>query len=152
MELPTIKLRNKHTGAIRIVNQTKYADNLGQWGAWEIISMRGGSASDATVAMERSQERIEVQRQLNPKSPAYGDAERAFKARGGAEINTEYTSAVKAPEYSATERDFTTTTDAPAQPVVEERTVPVIGGSEVVKVRGKPGRKPKVSPSQDEIL
>lgn len=144
MQLPTVKLRHKVTGRIKIVNQTAYADNLGQWSDWSIVSMRGGSAPDAMVALEREQERIEQARKRNPQSPAYADPQRAFEARSGHEITT----------YDPNEREFTTAvTDAPetpVQPEIETREVPVIGGSQVVKVKGKPGRKPKSF--SDEVL
>jgi hypothetical protein len=143
MQLPTIKLRNKATGKIKIVNQTKYADNLGAWTGWEIVSMRGGSASDAMVAMEREQERIEEARKRNPNSPAYADPQRAFEARSGLEITT----------YDPDERELTTAVGTPsAEPAqeVEDREVPVIGGAQVVKVKGRPGRKPKTF--GDEVL
>lgn len=142
MQLPTVKLRHKATGRMKIVNQTKYADNLSQWSDWSIISMRGGSASDAMVALEREQERIEEARKHRPSSPAYADPQRAFEARSGTEITT----------YDPTEGEYTTATAEPEQAVetVQEREVPVIGGSQVVKVKGKPGRKPKNI--QDEVL
>lgn len=144
MQLPTVKLRHKATGRTKIVNQTKYADNIGQWSDWSIVSMRGGSAPDAMVALEREQERIEEARKRNPKSPAFADPQRAFEARSGHEIVT----------YDPNEREFTTAvTDAPetpVQPEIEEREVPVIGGSQVVKVRGRPGRKSKTV--EDDIL
>lgn len=144
MQLPTVKLRHKATGRTKIVNQTKYADNIGQWSEWSIVSMRGGSAPDAMVALEREQERIEEARKRNPKSPAFADPQRAFEARSGHEITT----------YDPNEREFTTAvTDAPetpVQPEIEEREVPVIGGSQVVKVRGRPGRKSKTV--EDDIL
>lgn len=142
MQLPTVKLRHKATGRMKIVNQTKYADNLSQWSDWSIVSMRGGSASDAMVALEREQERIEEARKHRPSSPAYADPQRAFEARSGIEITT----------YDPTEGEYTTATAEPEQAVeaVQEREVPVIGGSQVVKVKGKPGRKPKNI--QDEVL
>lgn len=144
MQLPTIKLRHKATGRTKIVNQTKYADNLGAWTGWEIISMRGGSAPDAMVAMEREQERIEEARKRNPNSPAYADPQRAFEARSGLEITT----------YDPDETELTTAVGTPSEasttPEIEEHEVPVIGGSQVVKVRNKPGRKPKSF--GDEVL
>lgn len=144
MQLPTIKLRHKATGRTKIVNQTKYADNLGAWTGWEIISMRGGSAPDAVVAMEREQERIEEARKRKPSSPAYADPQRAFEARSGLEIMT----------YDPNETELTTAVGTPSEasttPEIEEHEVPVIGGSQVVKVRNKPGRKPKSF--GDEVL
>lgn len=140
MQIPSIKLRNKYTGKIRIVNQTFYADHLGAWADWEIVSMRGGSAPDLVVAQEREQERIERMRVSNPKSPANGDAKRAYTERAveittvaPVEENPEFTEAVM------------TTIEEPE--VVEERSVPTIGGSQVVRMRG---RKPKNA--SDEIL
>lgn len=142
MQIPTVKLRHKSTGRMKIVNQTKYADNLGTWSDWSIVSMRGGSAPDAFVAMEREQERIEAARKLRPSSPAYADPQRAFEARSGAEVVT----------FDPTEGEYTTATEGPeeAPEPVQEREVPVIGGSQVVKVNGKPGRKPKSI--EDEVL
>ena len=144
MQLPTIKLRHKATGRTKIVNQTKYADNLGGWTGWEIVSMRGGSAPDAMVALEREQERIEETRKRNPNSPAYSDPQRAFEARSGLEITT----------YDPNETELTTAvgtpTEAPTVPEIVEHEVPVIGGSQVVKVKNKPGRKPKSF--GDEVL
>lgn len=144
MQIPTVKLQNKRTGKMRIVNQTAYADNIAAWSDWRIVSFRGGSAPDRIVEMEREQERIEQERKRNPNSPAYADPQRAFEARSGVEITTTYTD----------EKEFTTAivepSDAPVVPEVEEREVPTIGGSQVVKVKGKPGRKPKTI--QDEVL
>lgn len=144
MQLPTVKLQNKRTGKTKIVNQTAYADNISAWSDWRIVSFRGGSAPDHMVELEREQERIEQARRLNPNSPAYADPQRAFEARSGVEITTTYTD----------EKEFTTAiaepSTAPAVPEVEERDVPTIGGSQVVKVRGRPGRKPKAI--QDEVL
>lgn len=144
MQLPTVKLRHKATGRTKIVNQTKYADNLSAWSDWQIASMRGGSAPDAMVALEREQERIEEARKRNPQSPAYADPQRAFEARSGHEVTT----------YDPNEREFTSAvseqTDASQQPETETREVPVIGGSQVVKVKGRPGRKSKTT--EDEIF
>lgn len=144
MQIPTVKLQNKRTGKMKIVNQTAYADNIAAWSGWRIVSFRGGSAPDHIVEMEREQERIEQARRLNPASPAYADPQRAFEARSGAEVTTSY------PD----EKEFTTAivepSTTPAAVEVEEREVPTIGGSQVVKVKGKPGRKPK--PIQDEVL
>jgi hypothetical protein len=144
MQLPTVKLQNKRTGKIKIVNQTMYADNIAAWSDWKIVSFRGGSAPDHMVAIEREQERIEQARKFNPNSPAYADPQRAFEARSGAEITTAYTD----------EKEFTTAvvapSDAPVEPEIEEREVPTIGGSQTVKVKSKPGRKPKTI--QDEVL
>jgi hypothetical protein len=144
MQIPTVKLQNKRTGKMKIINQTAYADNVAAWSDWRIVSFRGGSAPDHIVEMEREQERIEQARKRNPNSPAYADPQRAFEARSGVEIKTTY----------ADEKEFTTAivepSDAPAVPEIEEREVPTIGGSQVVKVKGKPGRKPKTI--QDEVL
>jgi hypothetical protein len=144
MQIPTVKLQNRRTGKMKIINQTAYADNVAAWSDWRIVSFRGGSAPDHIVEMEREQERIEQARKRNPNSPAYADPQRAFEARSGVEITTTY----------ADEKEFTTAivgpSDAPAVPEIEEREVPTIGGSQVVKVKGKPGRKPKTI--QDEVL
>lgn len=144
MQIPTVKLQNKRTGKTKIVNQTAYADNIAAWSDWRIVSFRGGSAPDHIVEMEREQERIEQERKRNPNSPAYADPQRAFEARSGVEITTEYTD----------EKEFTTAivepSDAPVVPEIDEREVPTIGGSQTVKVRGKPGRRPKTI--QEEVL
>lgn len=146
MQLPTVKLRHRVTGRIKIVNQTKYADNIGQWSDWSIVSMRGGSAPDAMVAFEREQERIEEARKHNPRSPAYADPQRAFEARSGHEVTTydpnegEFTSAVSEPKE----------TEVDAGTGIESREIPVIGGSQVVKVKNRVGRKPKSF--GDEVL
>jgi len=144
MQIPTVKLQNKRTGKTKIVNQTAYADNIAAWSDWRIVSFRGGSAPDHIVEMEREQERIEQERKRNPNSPAYADPQRAFEARSGVEITTTYTD----------EKEFTTAivepSDAPVAPEIEDREVPTIGGSQTVKVRGKPGRRPKTI--EDEVL
>ncbi len=137
MQLPTVKLRHKATGRTKIVNQTKYADNLSAWSGWQLVSMRGGSAPDAMVALERQQERIEEARKHNPSSPAYADPQRAFEARSGFAVTT----------YDPKESEFTTAISDPVEASeeaeIETREVPVIGGSQTVKVKSKPGRKPK---------
>ncbi len=145
--LPTLKLRHKRNGAIRIVNQTTYALNLGAWGDWDVISMRSGDASDKEVRFEQKQEIIEKIRVNDPKSPAFGDAQRAYEART-VTINTNATPDPETKgEYAATgtepEPDPT-----PQTPV--ERVVPTIGGSQTVKISKKPGRPSKAN--QDEVL
>jgi hypothetical protein len=152
MQLPTIKLRHKATGKIRIVNQTKYALQLGQWGDYEIISMRGGSASDRDVMIERSQEIIEMDRERNPKSPAFGDKQRAFEARAiVAPSIMDAPEPVKTPE----EGDVTTAVipveEAPPIPPVVEREIPVIGGAQHVKMRGSRGRPKKIEDEGDVL-
>ena len=147
MQLPTVKIREKATGRIKIINQTKYGDNLAGFTGWEIISMRRGEASDLDVAIEREQERIETIRQHNPKSPAFGDRQRAFDARSDIRI----TANVKA-EATAENPFATDVTSAVTETEVEEETtreVPVIGGSQTVKLRG---RKPKVSGDEGSVL
>jgi hypothetical protein len=152
MQLPTIKLRHKATGQIRIVNQTKFSANLGGWGDFEIVSMRGGTASDRDVMIQRRQEEIEVIRENNPKSPAYGDKQRAYEGR-----------AIVAPSLTAVvSEDFTSSfttavvpvEEAPPIPAPEARVVPTIGGTQTVKMRGRPKRggagAPETPPVEDE--
>jgi hypothetical protein len=141
MQIPSIKLRNKYTGKIRIVNQTFYADHLGSWADWEVVSMRGGTAPDYVVAQEREQERIERARIANPKSPASGDAERACTERAVSITTT--APVVENPEFT----QAVMTPIVEPEPEVQERAVPTIGGSQVVRMRG---RKPKNA--SDEIL
>jgi len=142
MQLPTLKIREKATGRIKIINQTKYADNMALYSGWEIISMRRGDAPDSFVEMERQQERIEEARRRNPNSPASKDPQLAFEARSGATINTNATPSVEHPY--ATDLTSATQVENPIEvmPEIEEREVPVIGGMQTVKVRG---RKPKSS-------
>ena len=96
------------------------------------------------MALERQQERIEEDRKHSPNSPAYADPQRAFEARSGLTITT----------YDPKESEFTTAISDPVEvseeAEIETREVPVIGGSQVVKVKGKPGRKPKSI--SDEVL
>jgi hypothetical protein len=152
MQLPTVKLRHKATGKTRIVNQTKYALELGAWGDYEIISMRGGSASDRDVMIERSQEIIEMNRERNPNSPAFGDKQRAFEARA-----IVAPSIMDAPEPTKTAEEGEVTTavvpveEAPPIPPVMERKVPVIGGAQHVKMRGTRGR-PKKTDDEGDVL
>jgi hypothetical protein len=146
MQLPTVKIRNKATGKIRIVNQTKYADNIAAFMGWEILSMRGGMASDQLVASERAQEQIEMVRARNPNSPAYSDPQRAFEARSGYTINTTAESSEEQP-FAA---DVTSAVSVESQESpVEMREVPVIGGSQTVRVRG---RKPKSPQDEGSVL
>jgi hypothetical protein len=144
MQLPTVKIREKSSGRIKIVNQTKYADNLSLYTGWEIVSMRSGDASDKAVIMERQQERIETARMHNPKSPAYGDAQLAFEARAGYTINT------NAVDESVDVPDVTSAvTVQEPEPTIEDRVIPVIGGVQTVKVRG---RKPKSAQDEGDVL
>jgi hypothetical protein len=142
--LPTVKLRHKRTGATRIVNQTAYAANLGAWDNWTIISMRGGNATDAEVLFAKQQEDIERTRERNPKSPAFGDAQRSYEARA-------ITTLTNAPEAPTDAVEHTTATEvvAPVEPPSVTREVPVIGGAQVVKMRGRP---PNKKPPSEEVL
>jgi hypothetical protein len=147
MQLPTIKIREKATGRVKIINQTKYADDIAAYSGWEIISMRHGNASDAFVAMEREQERIEEARKRNSKSPASKDAQLAFEARSdGATVNTNADATNEQPH--ATDVTSATNLTTPVE-VMEERQVPVIGGMQTVRVRG---RKPKHETGEGEVL
>ena len=145
MQLPTVKIREKVSGRIKIVNQTKYADNISQYSGWEIVSMRSGDASDKAVIMERQQERIETARMHNPKSPASKDAQLAYEARAG------YTIITDATDDSTDTPEVTTavTEEVLPEPNVEDRVVPVIGGVQTVKVRG---RKPKSASDEGDVL
>ena len=148
--LPTMKLRNKRTGQIRIVNTTTYAMNLGSWQDWDVVSARSGDASDKEVRFEISQEVVERTRVNSPNSPAFGDAKNAYEQRAV----TMNTTAV--PE-SETSKDFAAVEVKP-EPVsnpITEREVPVIGGKQTVKVNSnakKPGRPSSKSYNQDEVL
>ncbi len=145
--LPTMKLRHKHNGSIRIVNQTTYALNLGSWQDWDVISMRSGDASDKEVRFEQKQEIIEMTRVKDPKSPAFGDAQRAYEARA-VTINTNATPDPETKgEYAAVSTE-PVPDPTPQTPV--ERVVPTIGGSQTVKINKKPGRPSKAN--QDEVL
>lgn len=146
MQLPTIKIREKATGRVKIINQTKYGDNLAGYTGWEIISMRRGDAPDSFVELERNQERIEVKRAHNPKSPAYLDPQRAFEARSaGATINTNAPAQEESPFATELTSAISVTTKEPDEDEVRE--IPVIGGAQTVRVRG---RKSVKSPSHDE--
>ncbi len=145
--LPTLKLRHKRNGRIRIVNQTTYAMNLGSWQDWDVISARSGDASEKEVRFDIAQEEIERTRVNNPKSPAFGDARNAYEQRA-VTVNTNASpEPEKVNEYVAVE----------VLPVVEETTsvvereVPVIGGKQTVKVNAKKPGRPKTN-SQDEVL
>ena len=148
--LPTMKLRNKRTGQIRIVNATTYAMNLGTWQDWDVISSRSGDASDKEMRFEISQEEVERTRVNNPKSPAFGDAQNAYEQRA-VTLNT---NATLEPESV---KDFVAQDVIPAvvAPEITEREIPVIGGKQTVKVNPnakKPGRPSSKTPSQDEVL
>lgn len=144
--LPTMKLRNKHTGATRIVNATTYAMHLGSWQDWDVISSRSGDASDKEVIFEKKQEEIEIIRSKNPNSPAYGDAKNAYEQRA-VTINT---NAALEPEGA---KDFAAVeiTPEPVDSPITEREVQVIGGKQTVKVNAKKPGRPR-STSQDEVL
>lgn len=144
--LPTLKLRNKRTGATRIVNTTMYAANLGAWNDWTIIESRDGGVSDAAVRFERQQEEIERARAHNPKSPAYNDPKVAYEARA----LTTATNVTAPPEVEVAAKEVTSAVNvsAPPEPESVEREVPVIGGKQLVKMRGRP---PKRNAS-DEVL
>jgi hypothetical protein len=142
--LPTVKLRNKRTGATRIVNQTLYAANLGAWDDWTIISMRGGNATDAEVVFAKQQEEIERIRENNPRSPAFKDAQRAYEDRA-------ITTVTNAPAAPLAEPEHTTATavEAPPEPPSVTREVPTIGGTQTVKMRGRP---PSAKKQTQEVL
>jgi hypothetical protein len=144
--IPTLKLRNKIKGAIRIVNETTYALNLGAWNDYEVLSARHGNATDKEILFEKNQEIIEKIRVDNPKSPAFLDAKNAYEQRA----ITSNVTAKPEPEGVA-EYTQAVIPDAP-MPVFEDRKVPVIGGSQTVKIdtRKKPGRPAKAN--QDEVL
>jgi hypothetical protein len=151
MQLPTVKLRHKATGKTRIVNQTKYALELGAWGDYEIISMRGGSASDRDVMIERSQEIIEMNRERNPNSPAFGDKQRAFEARAIVAPSIMDVTPVPSPGEGEVTTAVVPVEEAPPIPPVMEREVPVIGGAQHVKMRGTRGR-PKKTDDEGDVL
>jgi hypothetical protein len=145
--LPTMKLRNKYTGAIRIVNQTTYALNLGSWGDWDVVSARSGDATDRQIEFEKSQEIIEIVRERNPNSPAFGDAKNAYEQRA-VTINVNATPEPEgAKEFAGVE-----ITPEPDQSSITERVVPVIGGKQTVKVNNKKVGRPARSSSHDEVL
>lgn len=147
MQLPTVKIRNKTTGQTKIINQTKYADDLAAYSGWEIISMRRGEATDAFVEIERAQERVETARMRNPNSPASKDAQLAFEARSGITSMTDAPPVNDAP--FATELTSTVTIDP--EPEVETREVAVIGGTHTVKISTR-GRKPKSNKDEGDVL
>lgn len=151
MQLPTVKLRHKATGKTRIVNQTKYALELGAWGDYEIISMRGGSASDRDVMIERSQEIIEMNRERNPNSPAFGDKQRAFEARAIVAPSIMDVTPVSSPTEGEVTTAVVPVEEAPPIPPVVEREVPVIGGAQHVKMRGNRGRPKKIDDEGDVL-
>ncbi len=137
--LPTVKLRNTRTGATRIVNATMYAANLGSWGDWKIIETRDGGVSDAVVRFERQQEEIERARIHNPKSPAYKDAQIAYEQRA---LTTATNIALPIEkEEAAKEVTSAVSVQAAPEPESVEREVPVIGGKQVVKMRGRPPKR-----------
>lgn len=146
MQIPTVKIRQKGTGRIKIINQTKYADNISAYSGWELVSMRGGNAPDALVAIEREQERIEAARQRNPNSPASQDKQKAFEARAGATINVDAPATDEQP--FATEVTSAVAVETPDQNP-GERQVAVIGGVKTVKVRG---RRPNSIIGEGEVL
>lgn len=145
--LPTLKLRHKYSGRIRIVNQTTYALNLGSWQDWDVVSARSGDASDKEVTFEKKQEEIELTRVNNPNSPAYGDAKNAYEQRA-VTVNT---NATPEPEGA---NDFAAAQINPEPDTnqIAEREVPVIGGKQTVKVNVKKPGRPNKPTSQDEVL
>lgn len=148
--LPTMKLRHKYNGSIRIVNETTYALNLGAWGDYDVISARHGNATDKEILFEKNQEIIEKIRQSNPNSPAFGDAKNAYEQRA-----IEVTTNIKADLPDEKVGQYTSAVKVevePEAPGIEEREVPVIGGKQTVKVNAgkRAGRPPKAN--QDEVL
>lgn len=145
--LPTMKLRNKRTGQIRIINSTTYAMHLGSWQDWDVISARSGDATDKEIRFEIKQEEVELTRVNNPKSPAFHDARNAYEQRA----ITLNTSATPEPEGA---KEFAAVEVIPevTEPLESnEREVPVIGGKQTVKVSQKKPGRPKIN-SQDEVL
>jgi hypothetical protein len=81
MLLPTVELRHRRSGDIRIVNQTDYARDIAAYRDYEILSLKGGDASDEEVRLARQQSEVELVRRRNPASPAAQDEARAQAAR-----------------------------------------------------------------------
>lgn len=80
MQLPTVELRHRGTGAVRIVNQTDYARDIAAYRDFEIVAMRGGDASDEEVRITGRQSDVELARRRNPASSASQDEARAQAA------------------------------------------------------------------------
>lgn len=144
--LPTVKIQHRVTGATKILNYTKYAADMGAWSDWKLIENRERGVDDRAVVFERQQEEIERIRANNPKSPAYSDPKVAYEARA----LTTATNVVAPPEKEEAAKEVTSAVNVitPTTVAPVEREVPVIGGKQVVKMRGRP---PK-STSDNEVL
>lgn len=80
--LPTVKLRHRKTGKMRVVNQTDYARDLTKWADWEIFSMRSGDATQAEVYRDKAESDLNKFRINDATRQKWsGDAERAFNSR-----------------------------------------------------------------------
>jgi hypothetical protein len=83
MRLATVKLRNKRTGEVKIINQTQYAMNIANYHDWQAISWRRGDAPDDLEEFMARQAEKELARVANPNHAASKDPERAYEARQG---------------------------------------------------------------------
>jgi hypothetical protein len=81
-KLPTIKLRNRHTGRKVKINQTDYARDIAKWDGWTVLTVRRGDASDEEVEFSAAQSDIEKFRRDDPARQAWSrDDERAYNER-----------------------------------------------------------------------
>lgn len=80
--LPTVVLKRKTDGAVRIMDATAYARDLHKNAStYVLISTTHGDATDAEVAYAAQQAEVEFIRAANPNTLAHGDAQRAYEAR-----------------------------------------------------------------------
>lgn len=90
MKLPTVKLKHRRTGEIKIVNQTDYARDVTGNSDWKIITLQRGDAPDDVVDFARRQSDKTLHRRLYSKY-GKGDRDRAFAERSMAGTNIEAT-------------------------------------------------------------
>ena len=97
MRIPTVKLvhrrkRDKGTGGplTLIVNQTQYARNIGTYSKdWEILSVRGGDATDQEVRAVAREEKVDQFRDTDPAEVAKRGDKARHRAQRKLTITTE---------------------------------------------------------------
>jgi hypothetical protein len=83
MKLATVKLKNKRTGEVKIINQTEYARDIARWHEWKALTWQRGDATDELEVWMEKQAIKEIARVANPNHEARKDPQRAYEARQG---------------------------------------------------------------------
>ncbi len=82
--IPTVKIRRKRDGDVKILNQTDYYRERSRYDrkGYEIVSLKRGDGTDAQVEATRAAQELEETRRRDPeREKRFGDNQRAFDER-----------------------------------------------------------------------